>query len=122
MSRLSDTSPEAQRALVEALRRMTPQEKWLRIGEHWNEARRQHESAERSRNPSVTVEEIHEAWLRKTLGESCPRGGGEPVRTGAGQGRQKCSHVFDAIAHSSGSSTSQINSRARMISPTDRVC
>ena len=69
MERLSDTSPEAERVLVEVFRRMSPADKWLRVGELFTEANCLHAVGERLRNPQATDLEIHESWLRKVLGK-----------------------------------------------------
>jgi hypothetical protein len=79
MSLFSDTSAEAERVLTEVYRRMSPGEKWLRLGEMYRDARVLHAAGVRLRNPAATARDIHEAWLSGHVG--LPPGGwvGEPV-------------------------------------------
>ena len=76
---LSDTSPEAARVLAAAYRRMTPGQKWLRLGVLYDEARLLHEAGVRHRNPRATLREVQETWMRKTLGVTLPSEVGGPV-------------------------------------------
>src|SRR4051794_6901392 len=72
MTILSDTSPEANRVLTEVYRRMSLGQKWLRLGEMYQEARALHAAGVRLRNPSATRRDIHEAWMRVNLGFARP--------------------------------------------------
>lgn len=63
-----DTSPEAERVLTEAYRRMSPAQKWLRLGKLYEEARMLHAAGVRLRNPAATRRDIHEAWMTVNLG------------------------------------------------------
>jgi hypothetical protein len=81
MAGVSDTSPEADRVLVEVYRRMSPREKWLQLGRMYEDARALHAAGMRLRNPAVTSREITEAWIRTNLGielpvpvRECPQG------------------------------------------------
>jgi hypothetical protein len=79
MSLLSDTSAEAERVLTEVYRRMSPGEKWLRLGEMYRDARALHAAGVRLRNPSATARDIHEAWLTGPLGLRLSGRVGEPL-------------------------------------------
>lgn len=68
MSRLTDTSPEAERVLTEVYRKMSPGEKWLRLGAMYLDARLLHAAGVRLRNPHATNRDIHEAWMMENLG------------------------------------------------------
>jgi hypothetical protein len=82
MSRLSDTSPEAEAVLLAVYRRMTPAQKWLQLGQMYADARALHAAGVRLRNPSATPRQIHEAWFeinlsfmdRQALRPPAPRG------------------------------------------------
>jgi hypothetical protein len=68
MARLSDTSPEAERVLLEVYRRMPVGQKWLHLGEMFRDARALHAAGFRLRNPGATPRQVHEDWLIRTLG------------------------------------------------------
>jgi hypothetical protein len=68
MKGLSDTSPEAQRVLIECYRRMTPAQKVALIEDANRTNRLLHEAGFRARYPDATPEQIHLDWIRKTLG------------------------------------------------------
>jgi hypothetical protein len=68
MTRLTDTSPEAERVLLDVYRRMSPGQKWLQLGQMFRDARALHAAGMRLRNPAVTPEEIHRDWLVVNLG------------------------------------------------------
>jgi hypothetical protein len=70
--RLTDTAPEAERVLVQVYRRMSPGQKWLRLGETYRTARTLHAAGVRFRNPEATNQQIHEEWLRMQLGCALP--------------------------------------------------
>ena len=55
--------------LIEKYRRMTPSEKWLRIGELWRMTRSFHAAAVRLRNPEATERDVHREWMLFCLGE-----------------------------------------------------
>ncbi len=65
---MNDTSPEAERVLIEALRRMPFERKLRQIGELWDTAKMLHAMGFRERNPGATEEQIREAWVAQTLG------------------------------------------------------
>jgi hypothetical protein len=79
MSHLSDTSPEVERMLAEIFRNMPVAEKWRQLGDAYRTAKVLHAAGVRARNPNATIEEIHEAWLAATLGESTWPRSGSPV-------------------------------------------
>jgi hypothetical protein len=72
MARLSDTSPEAERVLIEVHRRMTPARKWRLLGSIYRDARALHAAGMRYRNPAVTPREITQAWIRTNLDIDLP--------------------------------------------------
>ena len=76
MNRLTDTSPEAERVLIEVYRKMPFERKWRLLGDLFRTARILHAAGMRHRNPAVTDEEIHAAWVAQTLGTP-PRPPGE---------------------------------------------
>jgi hypothetical protein len=63
-----DTSPEAERVLIEAYRRMSPGKKWLLLGEAYAAAKALHAAGVRHRCPTATPQEIHADWLHVQLG------------------------------------------------------
>jgi hypothetical protein len=69
---LSDTSPDAERVMYEAYRRMSPARKWKNLADDYRMARDLHAAGMRLRDPGVTPAEIQAAWLRDTLGRPCP--------------------------------------------------
>ncbi len=75
----SDTSPEAARVLAAAYRRITPGQKWLRLGALYDEARLLHEAGVRQRNPRATPREVQELWMLKILGVTFPSQARGPV-------------------------------------------
>jgi hypothetical protein len=68
MTKLSDTSPEAAAVLTAVYRRMPPGQKWLRLGQTYQEARALHAAGVRLRDPSATDWQIHRSWLEVNLG------------------------------------------------------
>jgi hypothetical protein len=68
MKRLSDTSPEAERVLMDVFRRMPPGQKWLQLGKTYRDGRALHAAGFRYRHPSATRRQIHEDWMRVHLG------------------------------------------------------
>jgi hypothetical protein len=68
MPPLSDTSPEAERVLVNAFRQMPMERKWLLMGETYRDGRVLHAIGVLLRNPSATRRDILEDWLRTQLG------------------------------------------------------
>jgi hypothetical protein len=69
---LTDTSPEAERILIEAYRQMSPGRKWLRLGELYRDARLLHAAGVRRRNPAATPRDILVDWLEIHLGYTLP--------------------------------------------------
>src|SRR5262245_30127262 len=68
MTRPHDTSPEAERVLAEVYRRMSPGQKWLRLGQTYRDARGLHAAGVRLRNPGATPRDVHQAWMTVNLG------------------------------------------------------
>jgi len=68
MSRMTDTSPNADRVLTEAYRRMSPGEKWLRMGETYCLARKLHAARFRRICPGATHREVLEDYMYLSLG------------------------------------------------------
>jgi hypothetical protein len=79
VKRLSDTSPEAERVLIDIYRRMPFARKWKIIGETFRTARVLHAAGVRLRNPAATDGDIRDDWLRKRLGELPPSPRGDPT-------------------------------------------
>jgi hypothetical protein len=80
MAQPGDTAPEADRVLTEVYRRMSPGEKWLRLGQMYRDARLLHAAGVRLRNPAATPRDIHEAWLLGHLGFAYPELISEPAQ------------------------------------------
>lgn len=70
MKRLTDTSPEAERVLIDAYRKMPIAQKWLILGEIYRDARALHAAGVRFRSPEATAYEIRQAWVTTCL--DCP--------------------------------------------------
>jgi hypothetical protein len=68
MAGLSDTSPEAERVLREALRRMPFARRWSQMGAIYNTARALHAAGLRDRQPTIADVEIAAAWRANVPG------------------------------------------------------
>src|SRR5438309_1870521 len=68
MTTMTDTSPEAQRVLDEAYRRMPPERKWRLMEGAYRTARALHEAGYRMRHPDATRTDIQADWRRMALG------------------------------------------------------
>jgi hypothetical protein len=68
MTATHDTSPEAERVLIEVYRRMSPGKKWLLLGETYATAKALHAGGVRQRHPAATPQDIHADWLHVQLG------------------------------------------------------
>jgi hypothetical protein len=68
MAGLSDTTPEADKVLTEVYRRMSPGQKWLQLGQMYQDAKVLHAAGVRLRKPGASDQEIHEAWMVVNLG------------------------------------------------------
>jgi hypothetical protein len=64
MRGVSDTSPEAERVLIECYRRMTPARKWQILGDAYRFARVLHASGVRRRIANANAADIHRDWFR----------------------------------------------------------
>jgi hypothetical protein len=69
MAKLSDTSPDAQRILIESYRRMPAARKWKLLGDAYRFARVLHAAGVRARTPGVTDEEVRLDWALRALGK-----------------------------------------------------
>lgn len=78
MTRLSDTSPEAEQVLANVHRRLSAGEKWLLLSKLWQTGRALHAAGARLRNPTITPAEIQAVWMKLVLGFTPP----EPPREG----------------------------------------
>jgi hypothetical protein len=70
VKRLSDTSPEAERVLLDAYRKMPFDRKWRQMGAIYRTARLLHAAGVRSRAPDATREEIRQSWMAATLDDA----------------------------------------------------
>jgi hypothetical protein len=98
MNRLPDTSPEAERVLIEVYRRMPFERKWRVLGDLFRTARVLHAAGMRHRNPAVSDEDIHAAWLAQIPGAPPPRPpGGQAMNLSADDLHtlQEVAAVFD---------------------------
>ncbi len=82
MARFSDTSPEAERVLVEVFRRMPAERKWLQLGQMFQDARYLHAIGVRLQTPDATERQIQESWLDINLGFKDRKAIREPARMG----------------------------------------
>jgi hypothetical protein len=69
MSPINDTSPEAERVLIDVFRRMPIAQKWRQMGVMFHTAKVLHAAGVRLRNPTATDQETRDSWTRLTLGE-----------------------------------------------------
>jgi hypothetical protein len=76
---MTDTSPEAERVLAEVYRRLTPGQKWLRLGQMYREARLLHAAGVRLRNPTATPRQIVADWMALQFGFNLPEACGEVI-------------------------------------------
>ncbi|WP_169980656.1 hypothetical protein [Tautonia rosea] len=68
MPRLSDTTPEAERVLAEAYRRMPAERKWRIVREELRRIRLLHDFGYLRRHPEATPDQIRRAWVEALLG------------------------------------------------------
>jgi len=68
MTRLTDTSPEALRVLVECYRRMTPARKWRILSDAYRTARALHETGCRLRHRTTSPAAAQAEWRKVALG------------------------------------------------------
>lgn len=68
MHLLSDTSPEVERRMYEAYRRMPPARKWKLVAEARAFARHLHAAGHRLRHPGAAQADVNRAWALMTLG------------------------------------------------------
>lgn len=69
MRQLTDTSPEAEQVLARIFRDMPFDRKWRQMGELYRTAKVFHATGFLSRHPEATPREVHEDWMRVTLGD-----------------------------------------------------
>ena len=72
MAILSDTSPDVERRMYEAYRRMTPARKWMNLVQDHRFARALHAAGMRYRDPGVSRQAIQADWIRQVWGGPCP--------------------------------------------------
>jgi hypothetical protein len=65
----TDTSPEAERVLIESLRKMPFERKWRQMGAIYRTARILHAAGVRARAPSASPADVRRDWAELTLGE-----------------------------------------------------
>ena len=80
MSRISDTSPEAEKVLLEAYRNMAIDQKWRQMGVIYRTGRLLHAAGVRQRNPHASEEDIRNDWMKMTLSEELQEAVKEAVR------------------------------------------
>src|SRR5262245_60204438 len=68
MMRLTDTSPESLRVLIDCYRRMSPARKWAILSDTYRFARTLHAAGVRDRNPAATDEQVRRDWVLFHLG------------------------------------------------------
>jgi len=68
-SPVDDTTAEARRAQTEAYRRMGYDDKWRILCGLHRAGRQLADAGYRLRHPQATAEEVHENWLRLSLGD-----------------------------------------------------
>src|SRR5262245_47104342 len=68
MARLTDTSPEALRVLVDSYRRMTPARKWRVLRDAYRTARALHQAGFRFRHPAAAAGAVQAEWRKLALG------------------------------------------------------
>ncbi len=76
---ISDTSPEAERVLIDIYRRMPFARKWQNLRDAFRTARILHAAGVRLRNPAATDRDIQEEWLAKRLGDLPRKPSGDPA-------------------------------------------
>src|SRR5713101_9357145 len=72
MNLLTDTSRECEQVLIDVYRRMPLGQKWLMLGELFQDAKTLHAAGVRFRNPKATSEEIHSKWLELHFRSAIP--------------------------------------------------
>lgn len=72
MTTLTDTSPEIERMLFDAYRRMPPARKWQNMRDDFRMARAIHAAGMRRRKPNITLVEIQADWIESLLGRPSP--------------------------------------------------
>jgi hypothetical protein len=70
---MDDTSPDARRVLIDALRRMTLRQRWERLRSIQHTARVLHSSGYRYRHPEASDDEVRRDWVRARLGAALAR-------------------------------------------------
>ncbi|HWB08110.1 MAG TPA: hypothetical protein VG826_02610 [Pirellulales bacterium] len=64
---INDTSPEAERVLVEIYRNMSLQDKWRRLQSLYRTGWDLHEMGYRQRHPDASLQEVVDDWMKLTL-------------------------------------------------------
>lgn len=71
-TRVTDTSPDVERRMAEAYRRMPPSRKWQNLLRDFRFARAIHAAGMRGRHPGISVREIQADWIRQVWGGPSP--------------------------------------------------
>src|SRR5437879_4669252 len=79
MNFLTDTSPEAEQVLIDVYRRMSLGQKWLMLGNLFQDAKTLHAAGVRFRHPKASSEEIHWKWLQLHFGSIVQPINGRPL-------------------------------------------
>jgi len=72
MAKLSDTSPEVERLMADAYRRMPPEQKWANLLRDFRFARAIHAAGMRHRHPGISLQDIQADWIQQVWGSPSP--------------------------------------------------
>lgn len=64
---MNDTTPEAERVLIDICRNLSMEEKWRRLQSLYRTGRDLHEMGFRQRHPNASHEEVVDDWMKLTL-------------------------------------------------------
>jgi hypothetical protein len=65
---MNDTSPAAERVLLEVYRRLSPEQKWLLLGDFFRDARLMHAAGYLRRHPTGSPRDIVADWIAINYG------------------------------------------------------
>jgi hypothetical protein len=97
---LSDTSPDAERILIDVYRKMPIGQKWLQLGEMYQDARILHAAGVLLRHPGASRNDIHRTWMTVNLGFPYPERIAEAAMDqplANLRGVREVIHVFDKL-------------------------
>lgn len=63
---MNDTTPEAERVLIDICRNMSMEDKWRRLQSLYRTGRTLHEMGLRQRRPGATADEVVDDWMKLT--------------------------------------------------------